>query len=309
MYYYRIYGLNIQSEYEFKEAVSIEKPACQPIDITIEEGEISVELTTETEVDTKEGVLYVYKYEKQNGWIRVRGQGCFVIEQGRKITYKLKENNNLLVISQAFLCLVIPMAMMQQDKLALHGSGILLGNKAVVISGNSGAGKSTLAAGLLNRTGIFMADDIVAIKLKEGKVYAQPAYPQQKICVDSLKHQDKERGSLVLLPPDGGKDKYALRLYGDYCMEEKELSSIFILQVGNVDSVQLQEITGSEKIKYLTNNLYKRKIYLEAGMMPEIFKECIQVANQVKIYSLMRPSRGMTTEIQIEKIMDVLQTY
>ena len=306
MHYYKIYGLNIQSEYEFEEAVAMDESACQPVDVIIAAGEIPKALTEETEADDREGVSYVRRFERNRGWMRVKGQGCFVMEQGKRITYQLKENCDFMKVNQILLGFVMSVVMIQRGMLALHGSGILLENKAVVISGVSGAGKSTLAAGILNRSGIFMADDTVAIKIKEGKVYAQPGYPQQKICVDALKEKDRERGKLVLLPSLGEKEKYGLRLHGGYCTEEKELYAMFILQPGDVDSVQVQEVTGSEKIKYLIDNLYKRGIYLEVGMPPEVFQQCIQVANQVKIYNLVRPREGMTTEIQIERIMEKL---
>lgn len=308
MYYYKIYGLNIQSDYQFEEAKPVKASACQPVDITITKGELPVALTKETDLDFKAGVSYVRHFEPHRGWIRVKGQGCFVMEQGEKITYQLKEECDPGKINQMFLGFVMSIIMIQRGMVALHGSGIIVEGKTVVISGVSGAGKSTLAAEFLNRKGIFLADDTVAIKLHKDRVYAQPGYPQQKICADTITKTDRQRGELVLLPSLGKKEKekFGLRLREGYCTEERELSAIFILQPGEVEQVEMQEITGSEKIKYLIDNIYKRRIYLEVGMPREVFNQCVQVANKVKIYTLTRPIEGMSTEIQIERIMEVL---
>lgn len=308
MYYYRIYGLNIQSDYWLEEVIPLTEESCQPVDVTIIKGELPVALTRETPLDFKENVSYVRHYEPKRSWVRVKGLGCFVMEQGKQITYQLKESCDLRIVNQLLLGLIMSVIMIQRGMVALHGSGIILKEKAVVISGVSGAGKSTLAAELLNREGIFLADDTVAMKLHKDKVYAQPGYPQQKLCTDALKERDKERGELVWLPSLGKreKEKYGLRLQKGYATEERCLHAIFILQPKETNQVQLQEITGSEKIKYLMDNLYKREIYLSVGMSHEVFRQCVQVANQVKIYTLTRPVTGMTTQTQIERIMEVL---
>lgn len=307
MYYYKIYGLHIKTDYLLEEALEIPQVPEDKVDVEIVQGEIDERLTTETELDDKNAGGYVYRYESTRGWVRSRGQGCFVMEQGSKIIYQLKDNYDPLMVNQAFLCIAIPVLMIQRGEVAMHGSGILWGKEAIIISGVSGAGKSTLAAELLASGGIFMADDTVALQLKEGKVFAQGAYPQQKICTDALKNLQSLKADMILLPPDGEKEKYAVRLKEGFCMEEKELNALFIIQAAEVEEVDLKEVTGSEKIKYLLNNLYKYKTYIELGMSAEVFKKCIEIANKVKIYIISRPKQGMTVAEQVKKIKKVLE--
>ncbi len=306
MYFYKIYGLNIKSDYPFEEAIELsEIPA--HIDVEIAEGKIDERISRESDLDHEPGSIIVYRYEPSRGWIRSRGQGCFVMEAGSKITYQLKENHNKLMVNQVFLCAVLPIILIQRGEVAIHGSGILMKEKAIIVSGESGSGKSTLAAKLLKEGGIFMADDTVAIQLKENKVFAQGAYPQQKICLDAVEKKEDLQGEVLLLPPDGGKEKYAVRLKDGFCMEEKPLDSLFIIQVAEVEKVILKEITGSEKIKYLLSSLYKYQTYVQLGMSAEVFRKCIAMANSVKIYVIYRPMQGMTVDKQVEEIKKVLE--
>ena len=306
MHYYKIYGLNIKSDYPFEEVPELSEIPLQ-IEVEITTGQIDERISEEGELDCEPGNVIVYRYESDRGWIRARGQGCFIMENGSKITYQLKKDCNKLMVNQVFLCAVLPVVLIQRGELALHGSGILMKERAIVVSGESGAGKSTLTAELLRQGGIFMADDTAAIRLKENKVFVQGAYPQQKICTDAVEKKEDLRGEVVLLPPDGGKEKYAVRLKDGFCMEEKPLDALFILQVADVEKVSLTQITGSEKIKYLLNNLYKYQTHVQLGMPTEVFKKCVSIANQVKIYVISRPIRGMTVLEQVTEIRKVLE--
>lgn len=307
MYYYKIYGLRIKSDYLLEEALEIPEVSNDNVDVEIVQGELDERLTTETEIDDEYAGGYVYRFESRRGWLRSKGQGCCLMEDGSKVTYQLKENYNPLIMNQVFLCGVLPNILIQRGEIAMHGSGILWGDKAIIVSGVSGAGKSTLAKELLKNGGIFMADDTVALCLKEQKVYAQGGYPQQKICLDAMEDLTASDAEVILLPPDGGKDKYAVRLKQGFCMEEQEVQVLFIVQTEDVEQVILREIQGSQKIKYLLDNLYKYKTYIELGMPVEVFKKCIEIANKVKIYTISRPRQGMTVAEQVEEIKKVLE--
>lgn len=307
MYCYKIYGLYIKSDYLLEEALEIPEIPEEHVEVEILQGNLDERMTTETELDDKYAGGYVYRFETSRGWLRSKGQGCCLMEEGRKVTYQLKDNYNPLIMNQIFLSAVLPNILIQRGEVAIHGSSILWEDKAIAVSGVSGAGKSTLAKELLKNGGVFMADDTVALRLKEQKVYAQGGYPQQKICLDAMEGIDTSDAELVLLPPDGGKEKYALRLKQGFCMEEKELQAVFIVQAEDVEQVALKEIQGSEKIRYLVNNLYQYRVYEEIGMQADVFKKCIEIANKVKIYTISRPKLGMTVAEQVEKIRKVLE--
>ena len=227
------------------------------------------------------------------------------VKGGSAIEYQLYEDYNPLMANQMFLCAGIPMALTQQGQLMLHGSGLLFGEIAIAVSGFSGAGKSTLSQALLKNGGIFIADVTVALVEKDGKIYAQPAYPQQKICVDAI-DKTQDTSQLILLPKDDEKEKYAVRLKSGFCMEERPLQAMFILKAVDIPTIRMSRISGSEKLKYLTDNLYNRKIYLELGMGVEMMKKCISIADKIEIYLIERPLVGMSTSQQVQLVKSVL---
>ncbi|MGH9574795.1 MAG: HPr kinase/phosphorylase [Candidatus Acidiferrales bacterium] len=59
----------------------------------------------------------------------------------------------------------------------LHASAIALHERAVLFLGDPGAGKSTTAAAMSMRGHSLIADDIVGILERDGKIFAVPAYP------------------------------------------------------------------------------------------------------------------------------------
>lgn len=306
MHYYKIYGLYIKTDYLLEEVIEIPKIPENNVDVEILQGKLDERITTESELDEQCPGGCVYRFEATWGWVRAKGQGCCLMEKGKKVTYQLKNNYNPLIMNQIFLCTVLPSILMQRGELAMHGSSILWGDKAIIVSGISGAGKSTLTKELMKNGGIFMADDTVALHLKNQKVYAQGSYPQQKICLDAIEDVKKSDAELILLPPSGEKEKYAVRLKRGFCMEEKELQAIFIVRAEDVEQVTIKEIQGSEKIKYLINSLYEYRSYKRIGMSEEVFKKCIQIANTVKLYTIFRPKLGMTVAEQVEEIKKIL---
>lgn len=310
MYLYKIYGLYIESEYFFEEAWEVkEVPEGEEISMVIKKGHLPDNITKITEEDDhipETGFLHKY-VNPMELWIRAKSCGAFKVLKGREIIYQLYEKCDYLMLNQMFLCAVIPSAYQMLGMVGIHGSGILLGNAGIILSGDSGAGKSTLTQGLLGQDGIFMADDTVTIRVHDGKVMSQAAYPQQKICVDSLQKIKATVREKVLLPPDEDREKYAVRLADGFTMEEQELKAIFILSAADVEEVTMQQIKGAEKLNYLIRNIYRNMELYEKGMAPEMFQQCVEICNKVEIFTITRPATGpMTTDMQMALVRGAL---
>lgn len=306
MYYYLMYGLKIKSDYKFEEAFEIPKVCDEEVDVVIRQETLADFITTETQEDDMYESGLVYANRENEGWGRTKGAGAFYAKEGKEILYQTKDNYDYLVFNQVLLCAALPTILWQRKDLAIHGSGMIYKEKAIIISGESGAGKSTLASRILNRGAVFMADDTVALQIKNGKILAQSAYPQQKICVDNEIDKEKYK-SVVILPPDCGEVKYAARLKDGFTMEEQELYAIFILKADDVPDLQISEIQGSEKMEYITDNIYQKKRYLELGMSVEVFKKYLEVAQKVRIFSVVRPKIGMWPDIICKRIGEILE--
>jgi hypothetical protein len=68
----------------------------------------------------------------------------------------------------------LPLAATIRGMEVLHASGVVLGDKAVLIAGPPGAGKSSLAAALIRHGGQLLSDDAVALRLSHGALLAYP---------------------------------------------------------------------------------------------------------------------------------------
>jgi hypothetical protein len=98
-----------------------------------------------------------------------------------------------LVVAQ-----VLPFAAVLRGLEVLHASAVVLGGGAVAFVGRSGAGKSSVAAALAHRGATFLADDVLALERREGRLLAHPGPP-----VAGIARAEAERlRELGLLDPD-----------------------------------------------------------------------------------------------------------
>ncbi len=98
-------------------------------------------------------------------WNRDHGR-VLISADGRELLCESDAGNaqwTAIVAAQA-----LPLAATLRGLEVLHASGVVVGGKAVLISGAAGAGKSSLAAALMRAGGLLLSDDAVALELREG---------------------------------------------------------------------------------------------------------------------------------------------
>lgn len=306
--YYTIFGLYVKSDYKFEEVVEIQSVA--QIDVIIKEAKLPLTIIEEMEEIEKEanrGMVNIFHCERNIGWFRWHGYGSFLITNGTKIEYQLEPDVDKLFVNELFLCLAFFYILYQRGLISMHGSGLVWGDKTIIVSGQSGSGKSSLAEAILKEGAKFLADDTVAVSIDENGIYAKPAYPQQKLCLDQITEEMRQNYNMVLLPEDGGVIKYGVRMLDRFCSVPKKLDALVILRKDDtIKEPMILEINGSDKIKYLIQNLYKYDTYIRAGLGTDVFKKSVQMANEIKIFLVSRPSVGMTVDKQLELVKKAL---
>ncbi|MEG0086908.1 MAG: hypothetical protein RR817_10585, partial [Niameybacter sp.] len=171
------------------------------------------------------------------------------------------------------MCSCLGFIMIQRNKVAIHGGTVVMGNKAVVITGNRGAGKSTLTTALRKKGYKFLADDVAATTLID-RPMVQCGFPYQKLCEDAMDALGYDKATCTSFEGDN-KVKYIVPALEDFQEEDTPLTAIC-------------EIVPS------------------LGVPTEYFKQCVQIAKSVAFYKVKRPREGFTVAEQIRCIEEIV---
>jgi len=90
----------------------------------------------------------------------------------------------------------------------LHASAVAIGGQAAAFLGPAGAGKSTTAAAFAGRGHAVLADDVVALSVREGDFLAQPGYPRLRLWPAALDALAAVGGEWPRLPTSWGERRY-----------------------------------------------------------------------------------------------------
>ena len=89
----------------------------------------------------------------------------------------------------------------------------------------------------------------------------------------------------------------------EFVYEERELVGIVKLTVGDVEKVTIEELRGSEKLNNIIENIYRGEYIKHLGKMdPIYFKQCIDIAKNIRFFKITRPANKFTVDNQIQLI-------
>lgn len=299
-YIYTAYELNIESEIFLPELLPLNDKECDKIDVTISYGRVPDNVRKAVD----EGKTF--NFEKNKMWFFIKEVAVFYIYNGDRIIVDVCEGYNkdhlrLFLHGSSFGMLLI-----QKNNVAIHGSTLIIEGKSVIFTGLSGAGKSTLSVALRNKGYKFLSDDISAIgETSDGIFTVKPGFPQQKLCKDAMMKMGYNLDKFVKVNDD--RDKYALPVGSFFSKKSVPLNAIFELSVGDVDNVQIVNATASEKLLRMMKNVFLIEVTQHSGLENSFFKKCIEIANKISYYRIIRPREGFSVEQQIELIVEKLR--
>ena len=299
-YYYKVYGLNVVSDYKLKNVIEIDK--VEDIDVEIVAENLPESLLKESQEEKERGYGWTYHFQKRWGFAHFINHGTFLIKDGSKISYQLKEQYDEFYVSEIFVCLCLNIIMMQKGILSFHGSGIVRKEKGIIICGQSGAGKSTLTTELIESGSKFLSDDIVPVSVNQ-EVTAYPSYPQRKLCGDVVKKKNIDKESISIFREDHERTKYAINQSKDFIGTPIKVDRIYCLKLDDCETVRMDEISGSDKLKYVIDNIFGKEYYDMMGFGMEQMKKAIKVTNAIRVFVITRP-RGKDTLKEIVEQLD-----
>lgn len=300
MYYYLIFGLKVVSDIAIEGAYNTLK--FEHADVTVRQEKFDKKYMEISDLErTNDKIGAIRHYEENWACVRFKEHGVFMIENGDMIKYQMYPWYDKHFVSQIFLCTCMTVLLIQRNMILLHGSAILYKDKTLVISGDSGAGKSSLANEIMRRGYRQMSDDIVAIGQDKGTLVAYPSFPIRKLCADFVEQHSMDKSSLIPMN-DTEREKYGLILKEEYYGQHAPLGFMIIIHVGDVDNPVLKEITGSEKLKCITQNFFRMDMYEQIPFKPQDMLKAVKIAGEMSIYVLTRPKNKMTVIEQADLI-------
>ena len=236
-----------------------------------------------------------------------------VVEHGERILYEPMPCSDMNNVRAYILGYGLSMLFLQRKKLAVHCSGIRMGDKAIMISGGSGAGKSSLTRQFLSNGYQLMADDVmiagVEKMIRDGqeteKALAYPAFPFTKLCADVVEREHIDTNGLEHITEN--KDKYLIPYDGSFSCEPAELEALCILVVLAPEAeVQTKEIKGVGKLKLLIDNLFIGRSIMFYENNPLAVSLAAQLASHIRVILIGRPDGKDTTREQYQALMKKL---
>lgn len=297
-YFYKVYGLKVKSQMMINELTTLEdkdnidvhieyKPMPQDIKEKISEGRNST-------------------YEKQRMWFNIKGLATYCISNGNEVLIELHENADMQLVKVYILGSVLGMVLLQRNIVAIHGGSIVIDNKGYVFTGDKGAGKSTLTTALRQRGYKFVADDVAAIDIGEiNKI--NPGFGYQKLCEDTMGKLGYDVSKYSPFRSDMNI-KYIVPALDSFVDNKVEFAGIFEIEASDdVNSVEIEEIKGTNKVNRIIKNIFRIEIMMYlGGMNPEYFKKCMEISKNVKYYKITRPKDKFTVDEQISFIEDII---
>mgnify|MGYP004488196769 FL=1 len=291
---YYVYGLNIKSEIEIQEFEKVDRIENKDI-VTIRYSKMQKQIKDKIS-DGCNVQLFKHKI-----WFHINNIATYCITNGNSIEVEVCENTDMQLMKVYIMCSCLGFIMLQRDMVAIHGAVIEIDNKAVIFTGDKGAGKSTLSTALRERGYRFISDDVASTKFDKVP-YVMPGFPYQKLCKSAMDNFGYEKDKYISFMSDD-EIKYIVPAKDKFVYEDRELTAIVKLSVGNVEEVTIEELRGGEKLNNIIENIYRGEYikYLD-GMNPKYFKQCLNIAKNIRFFKITRPMNQFTVDEQIELI-------
>ncbi len=220
--------------------------------------------------------------------VRIPGTAVFEMREGRELAVSVAPNADLDKVRLYVLGTCMGIVLMQRKVLPLHGSAIAVDGKAYAIVGMSGAGKSTLAAHLVMSGYRLASDDLIAVRFGEdGRPYAMPAYPQQKIWQESLELLGMSKTGLR--PLADRETKFSVPVRERFCSDPLPLAGIFEL-VKSDKIAAVEPIAGLERFQTLLKHTFRGSLLKRLGLMEWHFQTSAAFAGRLPMHRLYRPA-------------------
>ena len=287
--YYKIYGLDIESE--------IELPAIQRINKI---SNVDVKILIDEDIQKPKG------FEESGYWSLTQNVAFFSINDtldcsitnGCNIRVNPKGSKNDVcewILYNAFGAIAH-----QRSWLPLHGSAMAKNGKVLIFSGPSGVGKSTLAT-YLNKVGwTFISDDSTFCKKVNDNWITSPGLSRVKLFGDSIGKISTENDNWSKVDHKEGKFQTKVKINDHSSVEVGAFIRLFPFKI---DKISLKLVKPLIAIDVLKKNAYRRYLSRSNTYKKDYLNSCMDFAFNVPVYRLFRPE----DEYNLEKLESFIE--
>lgn len=281
-YNYRVNGINLNSEIELPELLGIVN---QEPDVWIKIGCVPDHLPN----PIGSGVLY--EASQDDFLLILDTVAKYRVQNGKYITIEPTKTANPEEIRLFLFASAMGALLIQQGKLAIHGSCIAIEKKGVIFTGRSSAGKSTLAAGLHSKGYSVITDDIAVLDTTDkDKNFVFPGIPHLKLWKDVLYHMN-ESINLEKVRPQ--LEKYRKPVPSLEHSNPVLLDKIVLLTTKNTPGFHFEEVLGTKKFDLLIQNTYRAQLVEKHNQLESHFNKLSKLASTIRLFNVTRPSSPM----------------
>ncbi|MFT4412549.1 aldolase [Fredinandcohnia humi] len=229
----------------------------------------------------------------------VQNVAIYMIQDGNKVTIfplgKDIKNINIYLISTCMAALLL-----QRRILPLHASTINIKGKAYSFVGVSGIGKSTLAKAFIDLGYSFLSDDIIGVTIsKEGRAIAIPAFPEQKLWIETINEFGMSQEKYERIAENISKYSIPIPNFEDSPLE---LAGVFELEKTISNEAHVSKILNLERIRTFYNHTFRRAYIPALGLMNWHFDLISRIVNYVDFYRIKRPDSGFS----VDKLQNII---
>jgi hypothetical protein len=207
----------------------------------------------------------------------------------------------------SFLGVVLSHWLERRGVLVLHASCIRTGSRAAAFLAVKEGGKSSLAAALLQHGCSLLSDDLVPVRLEDGRFMAHPAYPQMRLWPREAQHFLGRFEDLDRVHPSVTKRRVPIGAHGlgTFSSRPAPLTCIYIPERrGPEASVEIRPRAASEALIDLVRHSFTPNLVHAAGLQPRRLEAMARLIEQTRFRTLIYPSGLGRLSTVAEMILD-----
>ncbi|NEU27171.1 dephospho-CoA kinase [Paenibacillus polymyxa] len=324
---YTAFGLRIASEMILPELI--------PAEPGVEENVVIRQADLSAWREQLEQTNFVMQDERF--LFQIPGTAIYAIREGKEIEVSMLPGADPDTVRLYILGTCMGVLLLQKRTLPIHGSAVVIGGRVYAFVGESGAGKSTLAAAFRQAGYQMVSDDVIAINVTASAAIVYPAYPQQKLGLESLlqlealqeKHVRHKEHVLSLTDGNpatpqyrdlrkiaGEFNKYAVPAVNEFYNDPLPLGGVFelvnnssnggLMRVGGPVMVTEQPLNKLECLHTLLQHTYRRGIIPRMGLGEWYFDTAARMARKVEGWRLLRDSSFFTASEVVQRVLELI---